>query len=179
MFEYYYDGSEGMNGYDYGSIDTYYEEVINIFPKTASDISKPQVIKPTTTNVVSTLEPSVTKGGPSTVIAPAVKQNFEIFPYQILDNNNIGTQPSCNSLDSKCVKKGYPEKFTNSRENFAMYPVNRVQSQINGLNDNTMIIIMFIILLFFIMYQKIKIENLKFMLKCLAREKYNKPPTQL
>ena len=118
MFEYY---SESVDGYDYGSMATYYDEVINIFPQTASDISKPQVIKPTTTNVVSTLEPSVTKGGPSTVVPPAVKQNFEIFPYQILDDSSVGAQPSCNSLDSNCVKKSYPEKFTNTRkENFAM-----------------------------------------------------------
>ena len=173
MFEYY---SESVDGYDYGSIDTYYNEVINIFPQTASDISKPQVIKPTTTLVVSTLEPSVVSGGPSTVVPPAVKQNFEIFPYQILDDSSVGAQPNCNLLESKCEPKVLPKK-----ENFIMYPNSRLPipsyqlNGFNGLNDNTMIIIMFIILLFLIMYQKIKIENLKFMLKCLAREKYNNP----
>jgi hypothetical protein len=178
MFEYY---NESVDGYDYGSIDTYYDEVINIFPQQSSDISKPQVIKPTTANVISTPEPSVTTGSPSTVLPSTVKQTFDVQPHGRLDGKYISAQPHCNVLDSSCsppITNSFTNGYNNKKiEKFGMSPMYYTNSTSNLTDNSTMIILMFIILLFFIMYQKMKIENLKFMLRHVMHEKYNKQNT--
>ena len=132
----------------YGNIDQYYDEVYTLFPE-ESKVAALLPIKPTSTT-------DTTNTGKQTISSPVAlpKQSFEVLPNQLIDGMPIGSQPKYNMLYSKKPIEGMKNKLNE----FCI--------------DNTIIIIMFFILILFIINLSMKVSKLHFIVGHLMYEKH-------
>lgn len=155
-----------FSNYDdsYDNIDNYYEEVYSIFPDQVDILKTSQSTNKDSSSVTGTAAAPAT--APSTIIptniqsltntlTPTTKQNFEVYPNQVIDGHPIGSQPKYNLLYSKPQ-----DNFEGMRNKLAI-----------AISDNLLISIMFLILILFIAHLSNKISRMNYIVHHLLWEK--------